>query len=584
MEPSGRDRAGPGLGRAWLGLAAAWPKLAGPSAAPAGGSPQASPPFSWLRLMSQLLSPLPALLQRLLPGPTLSSALCPASGQPPKGPLLLLPEPAASLDWPEETLPWAEEPLEKGREREKEAPPGLWGAGLVRSSLVSFPGPRVDLYVLGPEQGQAGCSGKSHLPQPLRAEVPAAAWRGCPARAALPEAEFLRSKRLAFLQRWHLAVPDPDHGYHSLEEEQQHKGACQEEVGGQREQRCHAGELKRPEEPSDAGRQPGGGRLEQEGLRGSAEEAAPVGEASAEEDEEDSEIEPNLPVSARPACANKLIDYIMGGVSSGEDSADDEEDWDDDDDDGFDSEGLPSDSEAGSQDGERLHLWNSFYSLDPYNPQNFTATIQTSSSEPGKDMSDVEEVEEEEEEEDSSWAEESSGSPHPSSEEEDEWDCSSVDEAENLKLWNSFCTSDDPYNPLNFKAAFQTAEKKGTPGLKGAERPTLVTSERSHLTVCRVQLEKRNCGVTVQHGILSGGKCRNTKRKKVTFLEKVTEYYVSSEEDRKGPWEEIARDGCRFQKRIQETEEAIGYCFTTEHRQRVFNRLQETYYKRVGLF
>uniref|UniRef100_A0A8B9ZDC3 Protein phosphatase 1 regulatory subunit 15B n=1 Tax=Buteo japonicus TaxID=224669 RepID=A0A8B9ZDC3_9AVES len=409
----------------------------------------------------------------------------------------------------------------------------------------------------------------------------------CPARGGLPEAEFLRSKRLAFLQQWHLAsgglaVPDPDHGYHSLEEEQQqHKSVCQEEVGGRREQQCDAGELKRSEEPNDLGRQPGGGPLEQEGIRGSAEKGALDGEASTEEDDEDSEIEQNLPVSARPACANKLIDYIIGGVSSGEESVDDEEDWDDDDD-GFDSEGLPSDSDTSSQDGERLHLWNSFYSLDPYNPQNFTATIQTSSSNPGKDMSDVEE----EEEEDSSWAEDSSGSPHPSSEEEDEWDCSSVDEAESLKLWNSFCTSDDPYNPLNFKAAFQTAEKKGTPGLKGAEGPSLGTSERSHLTVCRVQLEKHNRGVTgfVQHGILSGEECRSTKRKKVTFLEKVTEYYISSEEDRKGPWEELARDGCRFQKRIQETEEAIGYCFTTEHRQRVFNRLQETYYKRVDPF
>ncbi|KAK4809199.1 hypothetical protein QYF61_009396 [Mycteria americana] len=599
MEPSGRERAGPGLGRARLGFAAAWPKLAGPSAAPAGASPQASPPFSWLRLMSQLLSPLPALLQRLLPGPALSSALCPAAGQPPakgsQSALLLLSEPAASLDWTEETLPWPEEPPEKGREAGTEPAPGLWGAGLVRSSLLSFPVPRVDLYVLGPAQGQACCSGKSHLPQPLRAEVPAEAWRGCPARGGLPEAEFLRSKSFssaspAFLRQWHLAsgglaVPDPDHGYHSLEEEQQqqHKSVCEEEVGRRREQRCDAGELKRPEEPSEAGRQRGGGPLEQEGIRDSAEKGALEGEALTQEDDEDSEIEQDLPVSARPACANKLIDYIIGGVSSGEESADDEEDWDDDDD-GFDSEGLSSDSDAGSQVGERLHLWNSFYSLDPYNPQNFTATIQTSSSDPGKDMLDMEE---EEEEEDSSWAEESSsGSPHSSSEEEDEWDCSSVDEAENLKLWNSFCTSDDPYNPLNFKAAFQTAEKKGAPGLKGAERPSLVASEHSHLTVCRVQLEKHNCGDAdfVQRDILSGEKRRSTKRKKVTFLEKVTEYYISSEEDRKGPWEELARDGCRFQKRIQETEEAIGYCFTTEHRQRVFNRLQETYYKRVDLF
>ncbi|NXT76613.1 PR15B phosphatase, partial [Zapornia atra] len=496
-------------------------------------------------------------------------------------PLLLLSELPAEKMRPEE-------PSEKGREGSADPPPGLWGTGLVRSSLGPFPVARVDLCVLGLEQA---CSGKSHLPQPLRVEAPAEAWRGCPARRALPEAEFLRSKHLAFLQHWHLAsgglaVPDPDHGYHSLEEEQQqHRGVCQAEVGRRQEQRCDAGELKQPEELSNTGTQAGGERFEEEGVRASPEKRTLQGEALTEEDDRKSEIKQKLLVSARPACTNKLIDYIIGGASSGDESVGDEEDWDDDDDDddGFDSEGVPSDSDAGSQDGERLHLWNSFYSLDPYNPQNFTATIQTSSSNPGKDMLDVEE---EEEEEDSSWPEDSSASSHPSSEEEDEWDCSSVDEAENLKLWNSFCTSDDPYNPLNFTAAFQTAEKKGTPVLKGAERTTWVTAEHSHLTVCRVQLERHNCGVPdfAQRGILSGETCRRTKQKKVTFLEKVTEYYVSSEEDRKGPWEELARDGCRFQKRIQETEEAIGYCFTTEHRQRVFDRLQETYYKRVDLF
>ncbi|NWW70401.1 PR15B phosphatase, partial [Climacteris rufus] len=446
----------------------------------------------------------------------------PAKAPPP---LVLLPQAGASLDWAEE------EPPEKRPEGGPQSPAGLWGAGLVRSGLGALP---MDWYVLGWEQG------KSHLPQPLRAE-------------GLPEAEFLRRKRLAFLQRWHLPVPDPDHGYHSLEEEQQqqHRGVGRE-IG---EKRGDAGGLEQPE---DAGRQPGGVPVEQEGLRDAPEE----GEALEEEEDEDSEQ--NFPISTRPACANKLIHYIIGGVSSGEESEDEEDcddDDDDDDDDGFDSEELPSDSEAGSQDGERLHLWNSFYSLDPYNPQNFTATIQTSSSEPGKGTSDMEEEEEEEED---SWAE-SSEEGSPSS---DEWDCDSADEAENLKLWNSFCTSDDPYNPLNFTAAFQPAEKKGTPGLRGAERPSAVSAE--HLSVCLTH----NCGE----------KSAGSKRKKVTFLEKVTEYYISSEEDRKGPWEEMARDGCRFQKRIQETEEAIGYCFSTEHRHRVFQRLQEISSQRIEPF
>ncbi|NXH40363.1 PR15B phosphatase, partial [Dicaeum eximium] len=456
----------------------------------------------------------------------------PAKAPPP---LVLLPKADTSLGWAEQ------EPPEKRPESDPELPARLWGAALMRSSLRA---PPMDWYVLGLEQS------KSHLPQPLRAE-------------GLPEVEFLRSKRLEFLQRWHLAVPEPDHGYHSLEEEQQqqHRGV-RRETG---EQRGNSGDLEQPE---DAGRQPGGVPVLQEGLRDAAEQ----GEASAEEEGENSEMKQNSPISTRPACANKLIDYIIGGVSSGEES-EDEEEWDDDDDDadagddGFDSEELPSDSEAGSQDGERLHLWNSFYSLDPYNPQNFTATIQTSSSEPGKGMSDMEEEEEEED----SWAESSEGSP---SSEEDEWDCDSVDEAENLKLWNSFCSSDDPYNPLNFTAAFEPAEKKGTRGWQGTERPSSVTSEP--FSVCRVQLENHNCGGSDLGQ--RGDKSASSKRKKVTFLEKVTEYYISSEEDRKGPWEELARDGCRFQKRIQETEEAIGYCLSREHRLRVFHRLQEFQY------
>nr|XP_034977301.1 protein phosphatase 1 regulatory subunit 15B [Zootoca vivipara] len=397
-----------------------------------------------------------------------------------------------------------------------------------------------------------GAADKGSLPGPL-----SAAWE------ELPEPRSALSKFPEILQQVHLrgskaglVAQEPDGGYHSLEveEEQQRRDSW-----GRRDS------LPADGREEEAQEHPGSG--DACGRPGAGDPCGEEGLSEAQSDS-DSDIEQDIPAVTRPACPNKLIDYILGGACSGEESDGEEgsggEEDEDDDDDGFDSEGSLSESDAASQDGENIHLWNSFCSLDPYDPRNFTAAVRTAGNIP----EEAPPVESEEVEDTSSWTE--------SSWEEDEWEASSVDESENLKLWNSFCNAEDPYNPFNFKAKFQTAEKKGKSGLKGLSGTGLGPSQGSILLSCQVHLiDNRDTEVTenVKHGVLSREKCK--KKKKVTFLEEVTEYYVNNEEDRKGPWEEFARDGCRFHKRIQETEAAIGYCLTMEHRQRIFNRLQE---------
>lgn len=66
----------------------------------------------------------------------------------------------------------------------------------------------------------------------------------------------------------------------------------------------------------------------------------------------------------------------------------------------------------------------------------------------------------------------------------------------------------------------------------------------------------------------------NFKKFKVNFILKPT-IIIIEDEDRKGPWELLARDRDRFKRRIREFENKIGWCFQPLHREKMFRHLHQ---------
>ncbi|XP_069798126.1 protein phosphatase 1 regulatory subunit 15B [Narcine bancroftii] len=162
--------------------------------------------------------------------------------------------------------------------------------------------------------------------------------------------------------------------------------------------------------------------------------------------------------------------------------------------------------------------------------------------------------------------------------EEEDWDDdgfgsdgSSGLSEETENLWNSLANCSDPYSLLNFQAPIKTRHKletRSVPEPSNLQQPTL------SFPVMEDFEDRLDSGFS---DVIPEEPLKPLQRKctkKVAFDEHVMEYYVSSEEIRKGPWEEYARDRCRFQKRIKEIEECVGHCFTLEHRWTVLNRMQ----------
>lgn len=158
---------------------------------------------------------------------------------------------------------------------------------------------------------------------------------------------------------------------------------------------------------------------------------------------------------------------------------------------------------------------------------------------------------------------------------EDEDDSNATDTSEeNInydELWDSFHYK-DPYHPLNVQIQCSTK-----PVHKSVSSPELGSSPEGPIDfIWNLQI--------------NFPKPRNGK-KQVHFpsdeeLAVVHEVILLTDEDceaRRGPWEEMALDRCRFEKRIQDTEESIGYCFLPAHRAWILQRLKANQYRHLSI-
>ncbi|XP_058885245.1 protein phosphatase 1 regulatory subunit 15B-like [Acipenser ruthenus] len=169
----------------------------------------------------------------------------------------------------------------------------------------------------------------------------------------------------------------------------------------------------------------------------------------------------------------------------------------------------------------------------------------------------VEEDDDDEDDDDSDWSDNS---------EESDWDDDSEtngDSKRNSELWESFFHSDDPYNPLGFSAPCRMGQDSRVEKTEmGTETPEL----RLETEGAKAEDDKEEP--------------RECKHKKVRFSPVVQVHHLpecafDDHAARSGScWEEMARDRLRFQRRVQQISEQIDCCLQSEHRERVWKRLQ----------
>ncbi|KAE8593883.1 hypothetical protein XENTR_v10019360 [Xenopus tropicalis] len=215
--------------------------------------------------------------------------------------------------------------------------------------------------------------------------------------------------------------------------------------------------------------------------------------------------------------------------------------------------------------------------------------------------------------EESDWSDEESEWSGEESDwsDEDSWGSDSDTESSkfNEDLWASFCRNDDPYNPLCFAMPTKSAQrphgpKKEVTGMKdsalggsvaysvllgesGAEaknkncrNPTADKRQNpciKPLSPSSGELAQENADLlelSDEPKKLDGGFIKRVHFSPTVTVHHMVVWSYAYRMARKGPWEEYARDRCRFQRRIAEAEGVISYLLETQHREKIWARLQ----------
>ncbi|XP_048827953.1 protein phosphatase 1 regulatory subunit 15B [Brienomyrus brachyistius] len=256
---------------------------------------------------------------------------------------------------------------------------------------------------------------------------------------------------------------------------------------------------------------------------------------------------------------------------------------------------------AAEEDEDSQKIWDSFtHPEDPYNPLHFTACTSSSQRACSGGVSHGEETPSVAAHDDDDDDDELDGlgqDDHMGGSESDEAHFSEEDE-----LWNSFSPGDDPYHPLHFRACLRSSPPAHGMARLGPQLTDTTTQPEGLQKACmtKPRLPNRHfkhcCSQRswdspktvpwTKRRLTSGFSAEPQKKdkpqiKKVRFSPVIHVHVMRAwssalQASRKGQWEEMARDRDRFQRRIAEAEQAIGYCLSASHREKILARIQDT--------